>query len=466
MSMEEVLADFQKAYYQTSAIELAKCLSPTPPRDKPGRLYDFWRSSNEARVEHDVRNAVVNVLSGFAVPRAETQGWTDVWMGFWRAVDKILKAEQAQNQGKLLERQAVDVYDSWKDMTSTFMRHISNGSLPYWVIFTLYFIANNLRKFAIQADAQLAKAKPVAFSAGFQDDIVATAPKSEKLEEASRVISRIFALCMSDRNPNMGESRKWAVYCISNVQFKVYFKLKKVSLSENLVKAIGAQADMPPWESYPAAHRCTYKYYVGVISFLQEDYTKAENALSEAWRICHAKSTKNRVLILTYLIPCRLITQHVVPSRQLLQEFPHLQTLFSDLVSSIRKGDLAGFDKALAEGEPEFVRRRIFLTLERSRDIALRNLLRKVFLAAGYEDLKEGQTAKDRIRKSRIPLAHFAAALRMGTAGSGSGQVVEDEEVECLLANMIYKGLMKGYISREHAMVVLNKKGAFPGTGV
>jgi hypothetical protein len=30
----------------------------------------------------------------------------------------------------------------------------------------------------------------------------------------------------------------------------------------------------------------------------------------------------------------------------------------------------------------------------------------------------------------------------------------------------ITKGLMKGYISREHQMVVLNKKGAFPGTGV
>jgi hypothetical protein len=28
------------------------------------------------------------------------------------------------------------------------------------------------------------------------------------------------------------------------------------------------------------------------------------------------------------------------------------------------------------------------------------------------------------------------------------------------------QGLMKGYISREHAMVVLNKKGAFPVTGV
>lgn len=144
------------------------------------------------------------------------------------------------------------------------------------------------------------------------------------------------------------------------------------------------------------------------------------------------KTDCNR-LILTYLIPCRLITQHVVPKAPLLAESPRLERIFGPLVSCIRKGDLTGFDKALADGEPEFVRRRIFLTLERSRDIALRNLLRKVYLAGGYDDLKEGQTEKDRIRKSRIPLVNFAAALRMG------GQAVEDDEVECLLANQIYK---------------------------
>jgi hypothetical protein len=144
-------------------------------------------------------------------------------------------------------------------------------------------------------------------------------------------------------------------------------------------------------------------------------------------------------LILTYLIPCRLITQHQIPTAHLLAAAPRLERIFGPLVRCIKRGDLTGFDKALAEGEPEFVRRRIFLTLERSRDIALRNLLRKVYLAGGYDDLKEGQTEKDRIRKSRVPLANFAAALRMGIAGEGSGQVVEDEEVECLLANQIYK---------------------------
>lgn len=123
----------------------------------------------------------------------------------------------------------------------------------------------------------------------------------------------------------------------------------------------------------------------------------------------------------------------------MLAEAPSLAKLIGPLVTCIKKGNLTGFDRSLAEGEPEFVKLRIFLTLERSRDIALRNLLRKVYLAAGYDDLKEGQTEKDRIRKSRIPIIHFATALRMGIAGEGSGQIVEDDEVECLLANQIYK---------------------------
>ena len=43
-----------------------------------------------------------------------------------------------------------------------------------------------------------------------------------------------------------------------------------------------------------------------------------------------------------------------------------------------------------------------------------------------------------------------------------AGMGVEVEEVECYLANMIYKGLVRGYISHERQMVVLASKDAFP----
>lgn len=43
-----------------------------------------------------------------------------------------------------------------------------------------------------------------------------------------------------------------------------------------------------------------------------------------------------------------------------------------------------------------------------------------------------------------------------------SGMDVPIEEAECLVANMIYKGYLKGYISHERQMVVLAKTAAFP----
>lgn len=79
------------------------------------------------------------------------------------------------------------------------------------------------------------------------------------------------------------------------------------------------------------------------------------------------------------------------------------------------------------------MKRRIYLTLERGRDIALRNLLRKVFIAGGFDEVKEGESTP--VRRTRVPVAEFRAAICMGSGG----ELVDTDEVECLLANMIYK---------------------------
>lgn len=149
-------------------------------------------------------------------------------------------------------------------------------------------------------------------------------------------------------------------------------------------------------------------------------------------RITKTITNTRRRRILTYLIPCHLLTTHTLPSSKLLEPFPRLQKLFLPLSRCIRTGDLRNFDLALQEGEEEFVRRRIYLTLERGRDIALRNLLRKVFIAGGFEEAKEAGVAP--VRRTRVPVAEFAAAISLGSQES-----VDPDEVECLLANMIYK---------------------------
>lgn len=178
-------------------------------------------------------------------------------------------------------------------------------------------------------------------------------------------------------------------------------------------------------------------------------------------------------MILTYLIPCHLLTTHTLPSRILLQPYPHLQSLFGPICTCIKRGDLAGFDAALIRNEGVFVRRRIYLTLERGRDIALRNLFRKVFVLRNMDLPKEKErdesgdgeggeqrkdkdvemvTDKEKVKRTRIPVAEFAAAVRLGSTSNshssadGDGTImgtasryIDDDEVECLLANLIYK---------------------------
>lgn len=148
--------------------------------------------------------------------------------------------------------------------------------------------------------------------------------------------------------------------------------------------------------------------------------------------MCHKNAMRNKELILTYLVPCHLLTTHTLPSEKLLKPYPRLQKLFLPLSRHIKNGELHAFDVALQRGEDEFVKRRIYLTLERGRDIALRNLLRNVFLAGGFEEPKlEGEKP---LRRTRVPITEFTAAISLK-----GKETLDNDEVECLLANMIYK---------------------------
>ncbi|KAE8131270.1 hypothetical protein BDV38DRAFT_264899 [Aspergillus pseudotamarii] len=455
--MATIFEDFVQGQRLGSGPRLAAALTPVAPAEYPQRLQSFYRFSNAARVSSDLRYSLFQA-NGLKLPKQEQNAWIDIFSTYWTAVGEIIKFTDSPSSASW-----VKVFNSWKDLANILIRGYTNFGLQAWTVPCLYVVGKYLRIFAMRADAELSSQDSVAFGDNFQDDIAADFEKSAKLEESARIINRMFTLCLSDRAP-IEESRKWGIYNTTNLLFKTYFKINSVSLSKNLLRALNASsADLPDMEVFPKSHIVTFKYYVGLIHFLDENYAEAEEHLAYAWNMCHKDAVKNREMILAYLIPCHLVTTHTLPSKKLLAPFPRLEKLFRPLCNCIMKGDLNGFDNAMTAGEEEFVKRRIYLPLERGRDIALRNLFRKVFIAGGFEEPKDGQPP---IRRTRIPVAEFAAALRIGTHADDRSRV-DIDEVECLLSNLIYKGLMKGYIARERGMVVLSKGGtAFPGTGV
>ncbi|EFX00984.1 cop9 signalosome complex subunit 12 [Grosmannia clavigera kw1407] len=438
--MDRLFRDFGKAVDVGDGRALATSLLPVSPSGDPTRLRNIWNGANQHDAKSSIKRKIQN--STDALNNTEVQGWTEVYYAYWKAVGEILLIQEKQ-EGTGAKGQAtwMSVYEAWKDVTLALHRGYTNYGFEAWSIPTLYVVGKYLRVFAVKADDERNVTASFDGNATFQDDFDAENEKHQQLEDCARQLNRLFQLCLSDRTQDIANSRKWGIYGVINLLFKTYFKLNSAGLSRNILKALSAyQGDMPSLDNFPKSQRVTFKYYEGVLYFLEENYVEAEKHLTEAWLSCHNQALKNK-------------------DEKLLEPYPRLQKLFLPLSQCIKKGDLHAFDVALQRNEDEFVRQRIYLTLERGRDIALRNLLRKVFLAGGFEEPTAPGVAP--VRRTRVPVANFSAAIKLGSQES-----LDVDEVECLIANMIYKNLMKGYIHRERGIVVLSKAAAFPGTGV
>lgn len=82
-------------------------------------------------------------------------------------------------------------------MTNALIRGYTNCGFEAWTVPCLYVAGKYMRIFAIKAD-ETASTNTVSFN-NYQDEINPDSEKNEKLEDAARVLNRIFNICLSDR---------------------------------------------------------------------------------------------------------------------------------------------------------------------------------------------------------------------------------------------------------------------------
>ncbi|KAL9037361.1 MAG: hypothetical protein Q9214_005738, partial [Letrouitia sp. 1 TL-2023] len=426
--MEHLFYTFQEAHLVFSGPLLSTTLTPIAPASDPNTFRQLHADTNVFSVAGDVRGCIEN--STLRLSKAEINAWTDIYVAYWKAIGEIGRAES----GKHRDDWAVRVYEAWKEVTNFVIRGYTTAGFGAWTLPCLYVAGKYLRVFAIKADEE--RGKQNGAGGGFRevdrlgDDIAASFEKNELLEDAARVINRIFTLCISDRAP-LEESRKWGLYYTTNLLFKTYFKLNSIGLSKNILRALeSSRTDMPPMEAFPKSHTVTFKYYVGLIHFLDEDYPLAEQNLTSAYRLCHRHASRNKEQILMYLLPIHLHTSRTLPTTALLSPYPNLTSLFHPLMASIRAASLSAFTKALDTSEIAFVQRRIYLALERARELVLRNLFRKVFLLG------------ERTERTRVRVQEFGAGVQVSEGVVDNWEqsaAVDLDEIECLVAGLIYK---------------------------
>jgi hypothetical protein len=306
-----------------------------------------------------------------------------------------------------------------------------------WSLPVMHRLDLLLRMAAVRADATLKK------SAAGGGDITTTQ------EAAVRVLQKSFTICISDRAP-LEVSKKWGTLHVINNLFKIYFQLNKLTLCKNLIKAVDGPGfpkalygEELTGRSFPMAQLVTYHYFVGRLSLLNSQFGIAQDHLLFSFERCPAASYQNKRLILRYLVPVRLVLG-VFASPALLTKYDLPQ--FVPLCHAVHRGDLRLFERQLDDYQHLFIRHGSYLLVERAKTIAYRNFFRRV-----YSLHPEGTT--------KLDVSMLKRCL------DATGVNLDHDEIECVLANLIYKGYIKGYLSHQHGKLVVGKTNAFPALG-
>ncbi|XP_049870191.1 PCI domain-containing protein 2 homolog [Pectinophora gossypiella] len=317
----------------------------------------------------------------------------------------------------LCARNYMEAYDHQSACVAVVTRILSNQKEENWCLPLMYTACLDLRLVAQQAELYN--------------------PSNGKiLEKAAESLLGCFRVCAADNRTTDADTKRLGMLNLVNQLLKIYFRINKLHLCKPLIRAIDSS---PFKDQFPLAQQITYRYFVGRKAMFDSDYASADHYLTYAFENCHRKSMKNKRLILTYLVPVKMLLGFM-PAKILLQKYDLMQ--FWDLVSAVKNGDLRGIDRVMEEHEGFFIRAGIYLIVEKLKITAYRNLFKKVYTVQGTH---------------QIDIACFQAALQI----MGQDDVDEDE-TQCIVANLIYDGKIKGYISYQHKKVVVSKKDAFP----
>ena len=197
--MEVLFSQFQNANAEQSGPKLATTISPIAPPNYLNRLDAIYKESNVASVSKDVAFGLTkSAHAAIQYPNPEIDTWTDIYSAYWYAIGAILATEHAERTASPPDW--LRVYMAWKDLANTIIKGYSIGVLENWTLPVLYMASKYLRTFAIKADETAGTNGVANYNAGeLQEDIAADFDRNKNLEDAARVINRMFTLCISDR---------------------------------------------------------------------------------------------------------------------------------------------------------------------------------------------------------------------------------------------------------------------------
>ncbi|OEL28024.1 Enhanced ethylene response protein 5 [Dichanthelium oligosanthes] len=349
-----------------------------------------------------------------------------------------------------------DAYSSFEKAASAFLQEFRSWETP-WAMEAMHTVAFEIRLLAEKADRELAT----------------TGKNPDKLQAAGSFLMKVFgALAVK------GPKRIGALYVTCQL-FKIYFRLGTVNLCRSVIRSIETARNFD-FEDFPVKDKVTYMYYTGRLEVFNENFLVADQKLTYALMHCNPQSESNLRRILKFLIPVKL-SIGVLPKRTLLETYNLLEfdkhvcvvlsgaivthlgryTMllieicargnmtfqYADVVTSLKRGDLRLLRQALDRHEDQFLKSGVYLVLEKLELQVYQRLVKKIHII---------QRQKEPAKAHQIKLDVVVKALKWLEID------MDLDEVECIMACLIYKNLIKGYFAHKSKVLVLSKQDPFP----
>ena len=208
------------------------------------------------------------------------------------------------------------------------------------------------------------------------------------------------------------------------------------ALSQSLVKEGGFNP-----ENVRKSVAVTLFFYWGKFDIMESRFADAHRKLAWAFANC-PHSHPNRKRIAEYFTPAMIVIG-IFPRDALILEcdLEH----FRGLAQAVKTGDIQSYNQLIQDNMLTLAKSGTLILMEKCKLICYRNLSKRV--ARIVAEVTGDQ--------SKLDLRGFEAAWKYIEGAS------KDETV-CTLADLIFCGLMKGYIALEHKKLVLSKANPFP----
>eukprot|EP00823_Brevimastigomonas_motovehiculus_P002693 TRINITY_DN1622_c0_g2_i1.p1 TRINITY_DN1622_c0_g2~~TRINITY_DN1622_c0_g2_i1.p1 ORF type:complete len:413 (+),score=76.81 TRINITY_DN1622_c0_g2_i1:61-1299(+) len=379
-------------------------------------LFDFSRISSQTRASlaNDITNNEKKITTTASRLLSNLSPWDSLCVNHLKA----LAASEEKNYSLALKRET--------ETADVFYEMIGSDRESNWWLPALNSVIRLLRFASYRAD----------------EERTSKGEKHKYMIDAQDTLKKFFQRMIIDRSP-LQVSKKWGCLFLIVHLFKIYFRINNLRLCSNLITIVN-NANFPKLALFPKAQTVAYNYYLGRLMIFEEQYKKAESCLEYAFSHCHKRLIANKRRILQYLVPVKLLSGNF-PLTQLLKKYQLMQ--FDGLIQAIRSGNLKSFNECLEKHQEFFIRKGVFLVLEKLKTTVYRNLFKKVY--------KYVQNDSSQTKKNQLTLPLIQTALSM------NGTQMDLEELECIIANLIYHNSIKGYIAHKRC-IVLSKTDPFP----